>query len=219
MKNLVVAFAFFGVLLGAITMGGPGEYADSMRAARGLLLPVPEGYCALTDEDGDGGRLFKRSRFQPATADVRAITYFAECDQLAQWRKEQRPIDRFGVYSALRGQFANAETSREDFVTAMAEYLGARETPSLEDGLERLRAGISVVPLGLVHQDEGAAYTATLLAAAEGEEAVQVHLTAYTMSKEFQYVLHLSAPFEDEVTIRDMVATQKLSIERILGES
>jgi len=218
-KHFVVAFAFLGVLLGAITMGGPGEYADTMRAERALLLPVPDGYCALSKQDGDGGRLFKKSRFEPAAAQVQAITYFAECDQLSRWRKEQLPIDRFGVYSAVRGEFAGADVSRQDFVAAMAEYLSDRDVPSLEEGLAMVHSGVSVADLGLVHQDADAAYTAMLLSGPEAKGEIQVHLTAYTKSNEFQYVLHLSAPFVDETTIRDLVATQKLSIKRILRES
>lgn len=218
-KNFVVAFAFLGVLLGAITMGGPGEYADTMRAERGLLLPVPEGYCALSKEDGEGGRLFKKSRYEPATASVQAITYFAKCDQLSRWRKEQQPIENFGVYSAVRGEFAGSEVSREDFVDSMADYLAARDVPPLEEALALIQSGVSVVDLGLVHRDHQAAYSAMLLSGPESEGEIQIHLTAYSKSNEFQYVLHLSEPFVDESTIRDMVETQKDSIKYILNES
>jgi hypothetical protein len=71
----------------------------------------------------------------------------------------------------------------------------------------------------LVHWDENAAYTAMLLSGVDAEGEIQVHMTAYTKSHELQYVLHLSAPYVDETTIRDLAATQRLSIERILQSS
>jgi len=215
-KNFVVAFAFLGVLLGAITMGGPQEDSNALQVTTGLLLPVPEGYCALSAEDGEGGRLFKKSRFRAATANVQAITYFAECDQLALWRKDRQPIDRFGVYSAVRGEFSSPSITRGEFLTAMADYLSERKTLKLKEAIARVRGGTGVVELGLIHKDEGAAYSAVLLSGPDGGEAIQVHITAYTKSQDFQYVLHLSAPFENDVTIRDLVAIQKLSIDRIL---
>ena len=216
MKNFLVAFAFLGALLGAITMGDPRQDSNALQVATGLLLPVPDGYCALSADDGEGGSLFKKSRFRAATANVQAITYFAECDQLELWRKERQPIDRFGVYSAVRGEFSAPSITRGEFLSAMAEYLSERKTMKLKDAINRIRGGIGVVELGLIHKDEGAAYSAVLLAGPEGGEAVQVHITAYTKSQDFEYVLHLSAPFENQVTIRDMVAIQKLSIDLIL---
>jgi hypothetical protein len=198
----------------------PFEYAN-----RTLMLPVPEGSCAIPRESEQGKQLYKMLEDSSEGGYLVALM-FADC---AEWKLRERDpnyrMRNFGDYliHLVNGKevIVPVETSRPSWVKAR---VGVEDVAAIEKTAgEKLQAAAtagasSPAHLGMLTYDEDAMYFGQIFSKSNsGEGAHGCNVSAMTEINQIPIAEVLHGDYVDPGSIRALLATLKVNLKALVA--
>jgi hypothetical protein len=157
----------FAALILAATVSG----ASSLEAMLGdafVALPPPAGFCQLTPQYEFDGRIAAIAAGHLASAGIRLLAIYADCDQLAEARegRRRRQVDDLVEYQVERldeKRPAVFSIERMCYILRLdgRSPIGSDVNAHLASAIERIRQNESG-SIGVIAEDKNACYTAML---------------------------------------------------------
>jgi hypothetical protein len=190
-----------------------GIARDAQVGSATLILPPPEGFCEMTEEDPSDARMLHAIAGMLAGVQIEPLVMSADCSQLEAWRVGLRPLlDDFAQYQTpiptKNSSFPRAESIKGFCTTIRAQGNSlAGMTDDLNSRLEKViqNARFNEMSfLGVLAEDADACYFGLLqkVRTEVGTEKSQMAVTAVTVlkGKVVNYVVYTAYQNADTVT-------------------
>jgi len=212
MKSALLTLIFVASVLVAQSLGS--RQMGSLDSAQGLYEAlIPPGFCALSGRDPGEAQVLDHQTRTTEEASLRLLTYFIDCDQLAQLRAGIVELDRFGYLVTPVEPGGLAAVSAERYVDLMAHHIADKEAVTLEEGLIRLAKGERDVDVGVLRRDSDAIYEGrlsrqTMTSGQGGEDGTIIALNGYTKLGAIPVVITLVLPYEGREALDSLLEAQ-----------
>lgn len=195
------------VLIGMFCATAEASAREVDLAGRHITLPIPEGYCDFVPQDDREKRII--DVFQSLNGGHnQVLNLFVECGELNSFRLGQTAnFRRYGMYLAQLTDNALKPitgTSRAAFIEGVV-----KETPKLNPAelaqeirlkSSQLKFDVNIQRMGILANDEGAAYLGILGGVADGgsQPSMFAGVVAITIVKNLSLTANLYRPYVDE---------------------
>jgi hypothetical protein len=179
----------------------------------------PKGYCELDRSNAQDAEYID-SMAGAMGSDVRILSTFAACDQLAVWRKGLLTFFRdFGFLTVARSDERRSVTDgRASVVRALAHELRKADAEAAEDEPRPGELG-RTDRLGVLHSDDHAVYygQVTEVSTPEGRMRETVELGAMTLIKGKLVSYLLYGEFAGRRSVDAMLGQQRTNMDRLIA--
>lgn len=190
-------------------------------------LPMPEGFCILSDAEAVDRELLEITRqFNEGRNEVLAM--FAACGELEMLRSSGKLPTNVGTFLALLSAGPKVLTiTRARFIAVLADHIRANDpfvtaAEELKDRAARVGAALEqadMVGLGLLLQDEAAVYSGVVMPdRSEGAEpgARTIVVSGITLLHGHPVSLALSTAYRDANSLEPLLATQRRNLQNLV---
>jgi hypothetical protein len=211
-----------------IVVAVAGTAKDAQIGSASVSLPVPAGFCEMTEDQPSDARMIKAIGGMLASAQVEPLVLSADCKQLDAWRLGLRPVlDDFAQYqtpiAGKNSDFPRAESikgfcitirAKGQDISGMTDDLNAR----MENVLKNAKFN-EMSFLGVLEEDSDACYFGLLqkVRTEVGTEKTQVSVTALTIVKGKAINFVLYTVYHDKDTVAEALARQKRNVAALLA--
>jgi hypothetical protein len=228
-----VTFALAGALVaGSLIAGlaGPGVAKDAQIGGAAVVLPAPQGYCELTEQQPADVRLINVIGDLVAATQNELLAVSADCGQLEAWRAGKlATLDDYVQYQTPVAAM-DSTTTRGEAVKEVCASARAEGGKSLASATTDLNAHVDAAVkgakfgetgfLGVLAEDADACYFGMLLKARTeggGSEENQLMISAATVVKGKIIFYNLSTIYHDAATVTAVLARHKRNIPALLA--
>ncbi len=226
-------FALAGALVASSLIAGfagPGAAKDAQIGGAAVVLPAPQGYCELTEQQPADVRLINVIGDLVAATQNELLAVSADCGQLEAWRAGKlTTLDDYVQYqtpvAAMDSTTTRSEAVKEVCASARAE--GGKSLASATTDLNaRVDSAVKGAKfgetgfLGVLAEDADACYFGMLLKARTeggGSEENQLMISAATVVKGKIIFYNLSTIYHDAATVTAVLARHKRNIPALLA--
>ena len=158
----------------ALLLAAAAPHAVAAQAKIGgvaITLPLPAGFCALSESQKDEKRILVASREEAAKGGNTLLGYAADCRELAEWhdpKNKRQLLDNLAHYQTLTSR-ADTSTSPEEIAKACADLRQqgkqivaeqvAKRDAQVEAAVKSVKLGATEF-LGILAEDATACYAA-----------------------------------------------------------
>lgn len=192
-----------------------------------IALPIPAGYCQMTDKIPGDRDLLALLRQVNSRRNV-VLAMFADCEELNSFRAKGSALSRTGSYLApFTAAHKTIKMSRVKFAGVIAKQLKKEDLASSahEEAKKRVREADAKsaleenVNLGLIHQDDSGAFLGLLQnwSYEGGKKSRVAVVTGMTLVRRKVVSINLSAPHQGWSTVERLLVAQRMNINRLIA--